>query len=69
MSTLLEQWAAEVNSRTGITLSTKQTYIRDARRILETDDCLPGSGYKTVLRGLYRLADARMARRKINCPG
>ena len=68
MRTLLEHWASEVNSRSWLKDSTKQTYIRDARRIIETDDCLPGNGYKTVLRGLYRLADARMARRKINCP-
>ena len=68
MRTLLEHWASEVNSRSWLKDSTKQTYIRDARRIIETDNWLPGNGYKTVLRGLYRLADARMARRKINCP-
>jgi len=61
---LLEQWIAQVNARQDIKESTKRTYIADARRILETDDGLPGWGYRTVLRGLTALVEARLIKRK-----
>ena len=34
---------------------TRRTYITDAKRILQTNDLLPGDGYKTVWNHILRL--------------
>ena len=34
---------------------TRDTYITDAKRILDTNDLLPGGGYKTVWNYIFKL--------------
>lgn len=36
--------------------NTIKTYITDAHRILFTDDCLPGCGYRTVWNYIHNVA-------------
>jgi hypothetical protein len=50
---LFSKWVQQ-NPR-GLKVTTLETYIPDARRILYTDDCLPGGGYKAVWHHMVRL--------------
>ena len=40
---------------------TRDTYIRDAKRILQTNDLLPGGGYRTVWKYIFDLDKAKAA--------
>ena len=42
--------------------STKRTLISDSRRILFTDDCLPGPGYPTAWNKIVKLVPRAEAR-------
>jgi hypothetical protein len=44
-----EQWVNHFQTHHPLWgLLTRKTYITDAKRILFTNDCLPGGGYRTV---------------------
>ncbi|MFQ5860197.1 MAG: toxin-antitoxin system HicB family antitoxin [Dehalococcoidia bacterium] len=60
---LLSQYVERTNSRGDIKPQTKRQYITDAIRILESDEELPGPGYRTVWKELTELVKSRFERR------